>query len=54
MKCTGVAGRAYRDGEVSRRNPVISVVRRQFLQTMISEHDPYRLDCRGMEDRRIP
>jgi hypothetical protein len=26
MKCTGVAGRAFPDGQVSRRNPVISVV----------------------------
>ena len=27
MKCTGVAGRAFPDGEFFRRNPVISVVR---------------------------
>jgi hypothetical protein len=26
MKCTGVAGREFPDGQVSRRNPVISVV----------------------------
>jgi hypothetical protein len=25
MKCTGVAGREFPDGQVSRRNPVISV-----------------------------
>jgi hypothetical protein len=29
MKCTGVAGRACPDGQVSHRNPVISAVRPQ-------------------------
>ena len=36
MKCTGVAGRAFPDGQVSRRNPVISVVRRQETIPKIS------------------